>query len=58
MQYMLDKNLETRYSEFEDISGHIYCKVFNWDEPISLNMEQAYVPKLKSLIINIRLNLI
>jgi serine/threonine protein kinase len=49
MQHMLDKNLETRYSKFEDISGHIYFKDFNWDELISLNMEPAYIPKLKKL---------
>ena len=49
MQHMLDKNVETRYSKFEDISGHIYFKDFNWDELISLNMPPAYIPKIKSI---------
>jgi len=46
---MLDKNLETRYSKLEQISGHIYFKDFNWDELISMNMEPAYRPKIKSI---------
>ena len=46
---MLDKNLETRYSKFEDIRAHIYFKDFNWDELISLNMEPAYIPKIKRI---------
>ena len=49
MTHMLDKNLETRYAKFEDISAHIYFKDFNWDELISLNMEPAYIPKIKSI---------
>ena len=49
MQHMLDKNLETRYSKFEQISGHIYFKDFNWDELISLNMEPAYKPKIPNI---------
>jgi serine/threonine protein kinase len=49
MQRMLDKNLETRYSKFEDISGHIYFKEFNWDELISLNMEPAYIPRIPNI---------
>ena len=27
MTHMLDKNLDTRYSKFEDISAHIYFKI-------------------------------
>ena len=49
MSHMLDKNLETRYSKFEEISAHIYFKEFNWDELISLNMEPAYIPHIKSI---------
>ena len=49
MQRMLDKNLDTRYAKFEDISGHIYFKDFNWDELISLNMEPAYIPKIPKI---------
>jgi hypothetical protein len=49
MQHMLDKNLETRYSKFEQIAGHIYFKGFNWNELISLSMEPAYIPKIPNI---------
>ena len=49
MIHMLDKNIDTRYSKFDQIAGHIYFKDFNWDELISLNMEPAYVPKIPKL---------
>ena len=49
MQHMLDKNLETRYANFEQISAHIYFKDFNWDELISLNMEPGYKPKIPNI---------
>ena len=46
---MLDKNLETRYSKFEQISNHIYFKDFNWDELISLNMKSVYLPTIPNI---------
>ena len=49
MQHMLDKNLDTRYSKFDQISSHIYFKDFNWDELISLNMEPGYKPKIQNI---------
>jgi hypothetical protein len=44
MQLMLNKNKEVRYSKFEQISGHIWFKDFNWDSLISLNLQPEYLP--------------
>jgi len=49
MNHMLDKNLETRYSKFDQIAGHIYFKDFNWNELISFNMEPAYKPQMEKI---------
>ncbi len=44
---MLNKNKEIRYSNFEQISGHIWFKDFDWDELISLHMIPEYSFELK-----------
>ena len=43
---MLNKNKEIRYSKFEQISGHIWFKDFDWDALISLDMQPEYFPKI------------
>ena len=44
MQLMLNKNKELRYSKFEQISGHIWFKDFDWEALISLDMQPEYLP--------------
>ena len=44
MQLMLNKNKEIRYSKFEQISGHIWFKDFDWDALISLDLQPEYFP--------------
>ena len=44
---MLNKNKEIRYSKFEQISGHIWFKDFDWDALISLDMQPEYLPKIE-----------
>ena len=46
---MLNKNKEIRYSNFEQISGHIWFKDFDWDELISLHMIPEYSFEIKDL---------
>jgi hypothetical protein len=43
---MLCKNKEIRYCKFEQISGHVWFKDFNFDELISLDMKPEFLPKL------------
>ena len=40
---MLNKNKEIRYCNFEQISGHVWFKDFNWDSLISLDMVPEYM---------------
>jgi hypothetical protein len=47
---MLNKNKEIRYSNFEQISGHIWFKDFDWDELISLHMIPEYSFEIKDLV--------
>ena len=44
---MLNKNKEIRYSKFEQISGHVWFKDFDWEALISLDMEPEYFPKIE-----------
>ena len=46
IQLMLNKNKEIRYSKFEQISGHIWFKDFDWDALISLDIVPEYLPKI------------
>ena len=43
---MLNKNKEIRYSKFEQISGHVWFKDFDWDALISLKIVPENCPKL------------
>ena len=43
---MLNKNKEIRYTNFEQISGHVWFKDFDWEGLISLDMQPEYFPKL------------
>ena len=40
---MLNRNKEIRYCNFEQISGHVWFKDFNWDSLISLDMVPEYM---------------
>ena len=46
IQLMLNKNKEIRYSKFEQISGHVWFKNFDWDALISLDILPEYLPKI------------
>lgn len=47
MQNMLCKNLNGRYTKFEEIAGHIWFKDFSFDDLISFNIEPPYIPKVE-----------
>ena len=40
---MLNKNKEIRHCNFEQISGHVWLKDFNWDSLISLDMVPEFM---------------
>ena len=40
---MLNKNKEIRHCNFEQISGYVWFKDFNWDSLISLDMAPEYM---------------
>ena len=40
---MLNKNKEIRHCNFEQISGHVWFKDFNWDSRISLDKVPEYM---------------
>ena len=44
---MLNKNKEIRYSKFEQISGHVWFKDFDWDALISLDIVPEYLAKIE-----------
>ena len=44
---MLNKNKEIRYCKFEQISGHVWFKDFNFDDLISLDLKPTYFSKIQ-----------
>ena len=46
IQLMLDKNKNSRYYKFEQISSHLWFKDFNWEALLSLDVKPEYIPQL------------
>ena len=45
---MLNKNKNARYSRFEQVSGHVWFKDFEWEKLISLEISSEYLPRILS----------
>ena len=46
IQLMLNKNKNSRYYKFEQISSHLWFKDFNWEALLSLDVKPEYIPQL------------